>query len=180
MLDVLEIGTLFAWPSYFGGLELSNYWALSSQVIIIICIIIFVTKFGGIENLLFGQNREIPIYLFHLQMPRLCQVRQASHFLPPCVTKPLGVGQIRSSSLQPALKQSGSDKICPFLQGPTHTYSSSSLWRRLWIDAVFWPVQQHIASNSHFNWVHFNRVHFNWVHFDWVNIDWVRFDWVHI
>ena len=44
-------------------------------------IIFFFRKFGGIENLLFGQNREIPIYLFHLQMPRLCQLRRGTFYL---------------------------------------------------------------------------------------------------
>ena len=46
-------------------------------------------------------------------------------FLPSRVTKPLGGGQIRSSSLQPALKQSGSDKICPSKSHITHLKGSS-------------------------------------------------------
>ena len=48
-------------------------------------------------------------------------------FLPSRVTKPLGGGQIRSSSLQPALKQSGSDKICPSKSHITHLKGSSSV-----------------------------------------------------
>ena len=89
---MLDVGAWYL-LGHFLGLELSAY-----QVITISIhseqsqkhskkshpwyIIILITRFGGIENLLFGQNREIRIYLFHLQMPRLCQVRQETFYLP--------------------------------------------------------------------------------------------------
>ena len=114
-------------------------------------IIFFFRKFGGIENLLFGQNREIPIYLFHLQMPRLCQLRRGTFYLQASRNLWLSDKSDHQVYSQPSNNPGQTRFVLSFRVPHTNVHTAPvrlSPGKVDKVEAVLWRDQRHLASNS--------------------------------